>query len=639
MKDSKIPKFRRCVLQNFPFIEEDFDALTDYELLCKVVEYLNKVIDSQNDVVAKTDGLIAAFAQLKTYVDNYFDNLDVQEEINNKLEDMAEGGELAGIIAQFLAVSPVFAYDTVADMIAADNLASGCIARTGGFHSLGDKGGAYYSIVTEETADNHKVFALDNGLYAVLIKTPDLTVNQYGAYGDGVHDDYAAIQFAIEDNSHGTVKFADCTYAIGTTLKTYADNEHKTNLIFEPTSTIKALANIDALIEIGGLGGTSSGTTDRARFIKGGIFEATNCVAAIEINPNAMGIIIDGITINRAGTYGIYMPESENNYPSDISIRDSYINCTSSSQNTTAIRCERTDNKFDNLRLNNCRCAFYFTEGGQYLINCHAMGVGPSDPSWYEGTEYMHLVKGGGNYLTNCYCDTLQTFVNNESTGMVTMMGCFYFSYIADVDCKIFKLAAGSPNMKVVNCQFNVPTPATVHSGFAFDNFNAQTTVHNIYLNDNYISKPDNFIGGDLLLNQNSTQLYWTDNNNLSTTQWTKIGYITAGSVYHNLQLDIAGKVFNAHFRLNFTSGTTYLTKRSATKSDENVSIELGVKYDNNTNGNTAYALYVRQVSGTTLGADITVNNFNITNKFVPATRQLKDVPLVTETMDASFTI
>ena len=45
MKESKIPKFRRCVLQNFPFIEEDFDALTDYGLLCKVVEYLNKVIE------------------------------------------------------------------------------------------------------------------------------------------------------------------------------------------------------------------------------------------------------------------------------------------------------------------------------------------------------------------------------------------------------------------------------------------------------------------------------------------------------------------------------------------------------------------------------------------------------------------
>ena len=45
---TKIPFFRRAVLQNFPFIEKDFDALTDYELLCKVVEYLNEVIKQTN---------------------------------------------------------------------------------------------------------------------------------------------------------------------------------------------------------------------------------------------------------------------------------------------------------------------------------------------------------------------------------------------------------------------------------------------------------------------------------------------------------------------------------------------------------------------------------------------------------------
>ena len=30
------------------FIEKDFDALTDYGLLCKVVDYLNQVITNEN---------------------------------------------------------------------------------------------------------------------------------------------------------------------------------------------------------------------------------------------------------------------------------------------------------------------------------------------------------------------------------------------------------------------------------------------------------------------------------------------------------------------------------------------------------------------------------------------------------------
>ena len=53
MKEKFIPPFRRFVIQNFPFIEADFDALTSYQLWSKVVEYLNKVIKSQNEITAE----------------------------------------------------------------------------------------------------------------------------------------------------------------------------------------------------------------------------------------------------------------------------------------------------------------------------------------------------------------------------------------------------------------------------------------------------------------------------------------------------------------------------------------------------------------------------------------------------------
>lgn len=178
MNESKIPKFRRCVLQNFPFIEEDFDALTDYELLCKVVQYLNMVIDSQNKVVEKTDGLIAAFEELKSYVDNYFKNLDVQTEINNKLDEMAEGGQLAGIIAQFLEIAPVFGYDTIASMAASENLSNGCIARVLGNSSAANGDGAYYKIRTKESgesADGINKVAIGDTLIADRITNPDAT--------------------------------------------------------------------------------------------------------------------------------------------------------------------------------------------------------------------------------------------------------------------------------------------------------------------------------------------------------------------------------------------------------------------------------------------------------------------------------
>lgn len=82
-----LPPFKWYVLQNFPFIEADFDAITNYQLLCKIVEYLNLNITKTNELGTQVEVLT-----------NWFNNLDVQDEIDNKLDEMAEGGQLAEII-------------------------------------------------------------------------------------------------------------------------------------------------------------------------------------------------------------------------------------------------------------------------------------------------------------------------------------------------------------------------------------------------------------------------------------------------------------------------------------------------------------------------------------------------------------
>ena len=96
----KLTPFKMQVLQNFPFIDADFDALTNYELLCKVVEYLNLTMEDVNILSEKIDEF-----------QHYFDNLDVQEEINNKLDEMAEDGELTDLIKNY--VDPIYSqYET-----------------------------------------------------------------------------------------------------------------------------------------------------------------------------------------------------------------------------------------------------------------------------------------------------------------------------------------------------------------------------------------------------------------------------------------------------------------------------------------------------------------------------------------------
>ena len=103
---NKLPLFVRCIIQNFPFIEEDFDALTNYELTSKIVEYLNNVINTLNNVIDVENQLQESFVELQQYVEHYFDNLDVQEEINNKLDQMASNGTLTALIKAY--IDPLF---------------------------------------------------------------------------------------------------------------------------------------------------------------------------------------------------------------------------------------------------------------------------------------------------------------------------------------------------------------------------------------------------------------------------------------------------------------------------------------------------------------------------------------------------
>lgn len=78
------------------------DSLSYYELLCKVVDYLNKTMEDvdtlNNDVVS----IHGSYVQLQNYVNNYFASLDVQAEINNKLDSMAQDGTLTNLIKKYV---------------------------------------------------------------------------------------------------------------------------------------------------------------------------------------------------------------------------------------------------------------------------------------------------------------------------------------------------------------------------------------------------------------------------------------------------------------------------------------------------------------------------------------------------------
>lgn len=99
-----VPPFVKFCAANIPVVFDD--SLSYYEALCALWKWMqDNLVDVINNNAAVTDYYIeydketrALFIQLKEYVDTYFDNLDVQEEINNKLDEMAEDGTLQAMI-------------------------------------------------------------------------------------------------------------------------------------------------------------------------------------------------------------------------------------------------------------------------------------------------------------------------------------------------------------------------------------------------------------------------------------------------------------------------------------------------------------------------------------------------------------
>lgn len=165
-----------------------------------LVRMFNKLSKETKETV---DEYIAKFVELKDFVDTYFENLDVQEEINNKLDAMVEAGTLQEIISEYLNSTAVFGYDTVADMKNAENLINGSFARTLGYRSKNDGGGALYkirNITNDDVVDEGFIIAMNDDqdqLIAELIVENGVNVKQFGAYGDGTHDDTTAISNAL----------------------------------------------------------------------------------------------------------------------------------------------------------------------------------------------------------------------------------------------------------------------------------------------------------------------------------------------------------------------------------------------------------------------------------------------------------
>ena len=200
-------------------------SMTYEEQLIWLCNYLSEtVIPTVNNNAEAVKEVQDIVMELQDYINNYFDNLDVQEEINNKLDDMVEQGTLQEIIATYINSTAIWSFDTVSDMKEATNLINGSFTKTTGYHTKNDGGEANYIVRTkteEDTPDEMTIIALhDETLIAELIIPEYVTPEMFGAYGDGIHDDLLSFTTAISKSNN--IKMFEKTYMISNSI--YLDN-------------------------------------------------------------------------------------------------------------------------------------------------------------------------------------------------------------------------------------------------------------------------------------------------------------------------------------------------------------------------------------------------------------------------------
>lgn len=199
-------------------------GLTIEEQLLWLCSYLEKeVIPAVNNNGEAVSELQALYIELHDYVEHYFDNLDVQEEINNKLDAMVEDGTLTTIIAQYFNTQKI--YNTFDAMVEdSENLIEGLNIKTLGYHNINDGGSANY-VITSNNETNDYYISVDDTFYAKLILDgSELNVKTIGAFGDDTHEDTEIFQDAIDfcSDNNFTLKIPNGEYLIANlVLKPY----------------------------------------------------------------------------------------------------------------------------------------------------------------------------------------------------------------------------------------------------------------------------------------------------------------------------------------------------------------------------------------------------------------------------------
>lgn len=209
------------------------------------------------------------------------------------IEDM-DGTKLGSVRSLRSLMMNNFIFNNVEDMKCAQ-LKENDVCITLGYHTIGDGGAATYRIVYEPTAVDDRAnyhYLHSSDVYRAKFISEDGTVlpEQFGAYGDGEHDDIDAIIKCI--NSKFTIRFSGrCRYKITKAIPI------KSNLTLDFNGSTIIPSKCAVFYKWVTTEGSNTITDDISNLvIKNGTFDHKDA-STITIRANLHNVVIDNINI------------------------------------------------------------------------------------------------------------------------------------------------------------------------------------------------------------------------------------------------------------------------------------------------------------------------------------------------------
>ena len=455
------------------------ESMTYYELLAWFVNYLETVIiptvNNNGEAVEELQGkfieLNTAFNTLKNYVDTYFDNLDVQDEINNKLDDMAEAGTLQEIITTYIQSNVAWAFDTVADMKAATNLVDESFAQTLGYYSVNDGGASLYKIRTKtnnDSPDEMVLIAIGTNLVAELIYANVITSKQCGLKGDGTTDETAKLNAFFSLTTPVSKIVNRGTYLISSTLfikGVWSDSlPYRQRVKFDEAS-IKytgTAGNCSVAIfnfqrgDIDGLNIAHS-SNDNYILVLGCWFTNINGAECRSLKLSTDGTIVSSLAYDNSSCMNVnfnnlrlwrgtlILDSQSNSYINSIFFNETTINSTDKNYCVEVT----SDNGTENITFTNCDLSYATssvfklknTAPTRSTININNCYMDSNVPLFYNNNTENFLITGIGNYIGSGYKHLPITFrdISNvislgSHTNNANFIGCENVNYAINGD-------------------------------------------------------------------------------------------------------------------------------------------------------------------------------------------------------------